>query len=67
MSNSLLDLNHEWFRPLWRRVLVTAVTLGWGIYEFISATPSWGVLFVALGIWCGWCFFGPNPYYKTKP
>jgi len=53
----MFDLNHEFFRPLWIRVTVTAVTLGWSVVEFLTAAPFWGILFGAAGVWCGWSFF----------
>jgi hypothetical protein len=52
-----LDSKHPWFRPLWVRVLVTALPLAWGIFEFVGGSPSWGVIFVALAAYAAWEFF----------
>ncbi len=53
----MFDLNHPFFRPLWVRVTVVLVCLGWAIFEFATGTPFWGTLFAGLGIYCGWQFF----------
>ena len=53
----LFDLDHEFFRPLGIRIVVTMIILGWGLFEFVTGAPFWGVLFGAMGIWCGWKFF----------
>jgi len=52
-----LDTDHPVFRPLWVRVLVVALPLGWGLFEFATASPFWGVLFLGLGGYAGWAFF----------
>ncbi|MDZ5700012.1 DUF3329 domain-containing protein [Chelativorans sp. M5D2P16] len=54
--NKLFDLDHPFFRPLWRRVAVTALCLGWGAFEFVSGSPFWGTLFGGLGLYCVWGF-----------
>jgi hypothetical protein len=57
MVRRLLDLNHPFFRPLWRRVLVVAVCLAWAAFEFTTGSPFWGVLFGGIGLVCAWAFF----------
>ncbi|MFV2001526.1 MAG: DUF3329 domain-containing protein [Paracoccaceae bacterium] len=52
-----LDPNDPFFRPLWIRVVVLVILLGWSAYEFATATPFWGVLFLAVGVWFYWVFF----------
>ncbi len=49
-----LDNRHPFFRPLWRRVIVVAVGLGWGLFEFVSGAPFWGILFTAAGVYAAW-------------
>ncbi len=56
----MLDLEHEFFRPLSRRVVVTVIIVFWSGFEFLAGSPFFGVLFAGLGIWCGWSFFGPK-------
>jgi len=31
--------------------------MGWGIFEFLTATPFWGMLFCGLGAYSVWQFF----------
>ena len=47
-SKPLLDLQHPWFIPLWRRVAVTAVCLFWTVMEVCIGGPFWLLLFGAL-------------------
>lgn len=53
----LLNLDHPFFRPLWVRIAVVAVCLGWAAFEFVGGTPFWGVLFGGIGFYCVWVFF----------
>ena len=34
--------------------MVVVVALGWALYEFLSGTPFWGILFGALGGYAAW-------------
>lgn len=54
---SLFDVQIPFFRPLWIRVGIVALCLGWGLFELVSGAPFWGLLFLALGLWCAWQFF----------
>lgn len=51
------DTNHPFFRPLWRRVVATAVPWLWAVFEHLSGNPGWAVLFAALGAYGVWAFF----------
>lgn len=53
----LLDVQHPFFRPLWRRIAVVAVCLGWAAVEFAQDALFWGVLFGAVGLYCAHQFF----------
>ncbi len=53
----LIDVQHRFFIPLWRRVLVVAVCLGWAAVEFSGRQWPWGLLFVAIGLYCAHQFF----------
>ena len=44
-----LDANHPMLRPLWVRVLLVALCLGWAALEFATMSPFWGMVFLALG------------------
>jgi hypothetical protein len=53
----MFDLRNPFFEPLWIRILVSAVCLGWGMFEFATASPFWGVLFAGIGLNCVYVFF----------
>lgn len=53
----LLDVQHPFFRPLWRRIVITVLCLGWAVFEFVTASPFFGVLFGAIGLYCVYQFF----------
>ncbi len=53
----LFDLDHPAFRPLWLRIVLVAVCLGWAAVEFASGAPFWGVLFGGMGLYAAWRFF----------
>ncbi len=52
-----LDTDHPMFRPLWVRVLVVALAVGWAIFEFTTGSLAWGALFLALGGYAAYAFF----------
>lgn len=63
MKRKFLDTDHPMFRPLWVRVLIVAVCLGWAILEFVGGSPFWGMIVGALGVYAGWGFF----FAATRP
>lgn len=64
----LLEIQHPFLRPLWRRWVVVAVCLGWAAVEFATANPFWGVLFAALGAAAFWqLFLTPWPDDNGEP
>jgi hypothetical protein len=61
MAKKFLDTSHPMFRPLWVRVLIVALCLGWAIVEFMTASPFWGTLFLGLGAYAGYRFLFDFP------
>ncbi|MFT3689628.1 DUF3329 domain-containing protein [Paenirhodobacter sp.] len=53
----MFDLDNAFYRPLWIRLLLVACALGWGLFEFITGAPFFGVIFCAIGLYAGWRFF----------
>lgn len=51
---NIVDAGHPFYRPLWRRIAIVAVCIGWGLIEFWSGAAIWGTLFIAVGIYCAW-------------
>jgi len=54
---TFLNLRHPFFLPLWRRVAVIAVCLGWALFELISGAVFFAILFGALGVYAMREFF----------
>ena len=60
----LIDLQHPWFIPVWRRVVVTGICLFWAVVEIWMGDPFWMILFGALTAYCWHQFFiafNPRP------
>lgn len=53
----MFDLQHPFFRPLWIRIVVVAICLGWAGLELATGNPGWALLFAAAGVWCIYQFF----------
>ena len=42
---SMIDVNHPFYRPLWRRIAIVAVTLAWLAFELlVSQDGFWTVI-----------------------
>ncbi|WP_108854640.1 hypothetical protein [Albidovulum aquaemixtae] len=54
---SFFDLRTPFFRPLWVRILVTALALGWAGVELVTGSVFWTILFGAVGLYCFYEFF----------
>ncbi|MCT8160177.1 hypothetical protein [Pseudoruegeria sp. SHC-113] len=50
----LLDPNHPFFRPAWRRYLMVAVPFAWAGVEAYNDQMIWAYLFAAIGGYCLW-------------
>jgi hypothetical protein len=69
MAKGLLDVNHHWFRPLWVRVLFTAMIGGWTVFEIWRGSPFWAILFGAATGWLiyqWFVVFDPAKYERPK-
>jgi hypothetical protein len=54
---SYFDVRSEFFRPLWRRIVATAICLGWAVVEYLNGATGWALLFAVAGLALGWQFF----------
>lgn len=50
----LIDTNHPFFRPAWRRWATFLVPAVWAVFEAVSGEPFWAILFGALAAYAGW-------------
>lgn len=60
----LIDPSHSFYQPLWRRVVIVAVCLGWAVVETTRGDPFWAVLTAGAGIYSAWVLlvtFKPAP------
>lgn len=53
----LRDSDRAFFKPLWRRIAVTAVCALWSAFEFANGQTFWGVLTGAIAAYAAWIFF----------
>lgn len=60
--NRMFDIRHPSLRPLWVRIAITAIALGWGTMELLNGESIWALVFILAGGWCGYQFF-TNPYF----
>lgn len=51
------DVSHPMFRPLWVRIVVVAVCLGWAAVELSSNSVFWAILFGSAGAYLAYAFF----------
>ncbi|WP_092689424.1 hypothetical protein [Tranquillimonas rosea] len=66
----MFDTTHPWFRPLWVRIVLLAVTAGWGLVELSAGNAGWALLFLALAAWVTWALFvtyTPGPDTTDTP
>ena len=45
----LIDPDHPFFVPVWRRWLVSGGPLAWAVFELATGNAGWAVLFGAAG------------------
>jgi hypothetical protein len=60
----LIDPNHPFYRPLWIRIAIVGVCLGWAIVEASTREPFWAIIVGALGIYSAYKLlltFSPQP------
>jgi hypothetical protein len=51
------DINHPFYRPLWRRVTLVGVTGAWACYEnFVVKDAMWMVLTAGVFVYAAWVF-----------
>ncbi|AZQ67801.1 DUF3329 domain-containing protein [Silicimonas algicola] len=51
------EVRHPFFRPLWRRIVVTVLCAVWAGVEYQGGNATWAVLFAACAIYLGYRFF----------
>ena len=57
MNRGILNLQLDFFLPLWRRVLLVAVCTAWALVEFVFGADLWGVIVGSVAVAAAWQFF----------
>ncbi|MBP0482529.1 hypothetical protein [Sagittula salina] len=66
----LLDVQHPWFVPLWRRIATVGACLGWATLELSLGNNGWAAMLGLLGLYCAHQFFvafDPPPDQPEDP
>ena len=50
MAN-IIDTDHPFFRPLWRRVAIVVACLGWAVVETLLKNEIWAIVFGGIGLY----------------
>ncbi len=50
----LLDPKDPFFAKPWVRYVTAGFPLAWGLFEFATGSPGWGLMFVAAGAYAAW-------------
>ena len=57
---SFLEIQTDFFRPLWIRLLLLLIMFAWSLLEFVTGSPFWGIIFGGLGVYSLWQWFFDN-------
>ncbi len=50
----MIDPDHPFYEPLWRRIVIPAVCFVWAGVELYSGSVTWAVISAALGLFAGY-------------
>ncbi|SFC21007.1 hypothetical protein [Tropicimonas isoalkanivorans] len=53
----MFDFDIPFFRPLWVRLAVTAIAIGWGLFELASGSVGFAIIFLSAGIYAAYRLF----------
>ncbi|MBX2879256.1 MAG: hypothetical protein KTR32_04945 [Granulosicoccus sp.] len=54
---AFVDLQIPFFVPVWRRLVLLLICLGWGVFELLAGESLWATIFFAMGIFAAWQLF----------
>ena len=57
----LLDANHPFFAPVWRRWVAAIFPILWGAVELYMGSPGWALIFAGAGAWAYWELIHKGP------
>ncbi|RWX78752.1 DUF3329 domain-containing protein [Neorhizobium lilium] len=50
----MIDPNHPFYEPLWRRVVIPAICFVWAGIELYSGSVTWAMISAALGLFAAY-------------
>ncbi len=53
----MTEFNHPFYQKTIVRVALVCICIGWGVFEFMTNSPGFGIIFLALGVWLFWRLF----------
>lgn len=53
----VFDTDDAFFRPLWIRIAIVAVSGGWAVFEWRNGEAFWAGVFGAIAAYAVWSFF----------
>ncbi len=56
----MIDPTDPFFAPLWRRVVIVGLCLGWALFEVATGSPGWALMFGAAGAYAAFKLLGPG-------
>ena len=57
MRRKLIDVQIPFFIPVWRRVAVVVVCVGWALLEATADNIEWAILAAGIAVYCAQQFF----------
>ncbi len=57
----MADRDHPFLRPLWRRVVLVAVCVGWAVLEYVNGAQGWAALAAGMAVLGAWQFLIAYP------
>lgn len=59
----MIDPNHPFYEPLWRRLLIPVICAIWASFELYTGEPFWAIIVGAMGLYATYKLF----LEKRKP
>lgn len=53
----MIDANHPFYGPLWRRILIPAVCFAWAGMELVTGSATWAAISGGLGAYSAYKLF----------
>jgi hypothetical protein len=53
----MFNFDAAFYRPLWIRLGIVILCLGWGVVEVLTHSPGFAILFFAVGGYAAYRFF----------